>query len=79
MCCRYFKSQHVKEVYMHPIGDSVTVAFLSVRVSPTMKTSCPDYQVWVVVDKDTADIPGGHIHSAYCTCPAGLVCCIVLY
>ncbi len=69
---RYFKSRHVKDVHIHDISENFPVCLLSVRVSPTMRTTMPDYQVWAAVEKDSKSVPGGRIHSAYCTCPVGL-------
>lgn len=64
---------------MHPVSDTSTVAILSARVAPSMKTSIPDYQVWVTMQKNTPEVAGGHIFSSYCTCPVGLVYNFVSY
>ena len=68
---RYFSCGWVKEVYYHPISTRSRLCFLSTKVTPSMATSKSPYQVWVCVTKDTAEEPGGMIHTAYCTCTAG--------
>lgn len=70
---RYFVSGWVREVMFHPITSESRFCLLWTRVLPSMAVRDAQYQVWAVVDKNQGDIPGGTIHSAYCTCTAGLV------
>ena len=42
------------------------------KVIPCQRVNNKPYDVWVILQKDTVDKPGGNILSAYCTCTAGL-------
>ena len=69
---RYFTCKWVKEVFYHVISDKSPYCILKCRVTPSQRISSKPYQVWVIVEKDRDDNPGGAIKSAYCTCTAGL-------
>ena len=69
---RYFTCGWVKEVFYHPISENSAYCLLKCRVTPSQRISAKPYQVWVVIEKDTAGKPGGTITSAYYTCTAGL-------
>ena len=69
---RYFTCGWVKEVFYHPISENSAYCLLKCRVTPSQRISAKPYQVWVVIEKDTAGKPGATITSAYCTCTAGL-------
>ena len=67
---RYFHCDFVKEVFWHTVSEKSPVCFMKSKVTPSQRTSSTPYKVWVAVEKKD---PGGKIHSAYCTCTAGLL------
>ncbi|XP_030832593.1 uncharacterized protein LOC594793 isoform X2 [Strongylocentrotus purpuratus] len=69
---RYFTSGWVKKICYHSISTTSKICFLTAKVSASMRTSMPPYQVWAAIEKDTPSFAGGRIFSAYCTCTAGL-------
>ena len=71
---RYFKCEFVKEIFYHNISLESPYCVLKSRVTPSQRTSNTAYHVWAIIEKDGKK-PGGKIHSAYCTCTAGLLGC----
>ena len=70
---RYYTCKFLREVFYHKISDSSDYCILKCRVIPSHNTSMTPYFTWVICTKDKGDDdPGGIIHSAYCTCIAGL-------
>ena len=69
---RYFKCNFVKEIFYHKISDSSKFCILRCRVTPSQSIHSKPYYVWAIIEKDGVR-PGGHIHSAFCTCVAGLL------
>ena len=67
---RYFACDFVKEIFWHHISDESPLCFIKCKVTPSQRTSSTAYNVWAAVRKNN---PGGKIHSAYCTCTAGLL------
>ena len=67
---RYFSCQFVREIYFYDIDDQNCI--LSCKVTPSQRISNKPYDVWVIIKKDTNDLPGGDILASYCTCVAGL-------
>ena len=43
------------------------------KLIPSQCINSKPYDVWAVVQKNKPNEPGGYIHSAYCTCTAGIL------
>ena len=69
---RYFTNKWVKEVFFHPVSETLPYCILKCRCTPSQRVSSKPYHVWVIAEKDSKDKPGGKIISTYCTCTAGL-------
>ncbi|XP_052261521.1 uncharacterized protein LOC127865652 [Dreissena polymorpha] len=69
---RYFENGWVKEVYLHTLNESGDKCVLKTKVTPSMSINSKQYDVWVVVRKNSTDQPGGELLSAYCSCTAGM-------
>ena len=62
---RFFRSVHVQRVEFHPLPASSEFCYVRAKVLPLMAKN----KVYCVRICLTSD---GHIHTAYCVCPAGL-------
>ena len=49
------------------------VCILKCKVIPSQRINSKPYDVWAVVLKNKPNEPGDCIHSAYCTCAAGIL------
>ena len=72
-CYRYFACDFVREVYYHPISSTSEFCIMKCKVVPSQRVNSKPYDVWAVITKDSKELPGGEIKSAYCSCTAGLV------
>ena len=67
-----FKEGHVHDAMYHPIQDACDHGFIKAKVIPSLPgrdvTKTPDHNTWICLSKVT-----GHVHSADCSCTAGLV------
>ncbi|KAL5021513.1 hypothetical protein ScPMuIL_000668 [Solemya velum] len=72
---RYFSCEWVKEVKYNSIRHGSPFCILKASVCPSQSVNARPYQVWVVMVKDQASVPGGEIKTAYCSCTAGMLGC----
>ena len=72
-CYRYFACDFVREVFYHPISCTSEFCIMKCKVVPSHRVNSKPYDVWAVITKDSTEVPGGEINSAYCSCTAGLV------
>lgn len=68
---RYFSCEFVREIFYFDLINT-DLCILKSKVIPCQRVNNKPYDVWVILQKDTVDKPGGNILSAYCTCTAGL-------
>ena len=65
---RFFKSGHVQRIEFHRLPASSEFCYVRAKVLPSMVKN-KVYCVHICLTSD------GHIHTAYCVCPAGLAGC----
>ena len=70
---RYFSCEFVREIYINELNKETPVCILKCKVIPSQRINSRPYDVWAVVQKNKPNEPGGYIHSAYCTCTAGIL------
>lgn len=70
---RYFTGDWVKEICYHNINSNSDKCVVKSKVTPSQAVNNKAYDVWVVLKKDTGNIPGGQVLRAYCTCTAGML------
>ena len=70
---RYFSCEFVREIYINELNKETTACILKCQVIPSQRVNSKPYDVWPVVQKNKPNEPGGYIHSAYCTCTAGIL------
>ena len=70
---RHFSCEFVREIYINKLNKETPVCILKCKVIPSQRTNSKPYDVWTVVQKKKPNEPGGYIHSAYCTCTAGIL------
>ncbi|XP_070561234.1 uncharacterized protein [Ptychodera flava] len=63
---RYFQAEWMKEIFLLDISTETEYVFLRANCTPSQRIGCPPHHCWICVKRD------GSIHSAYCTCTAGL-------
>ena len=69
---RYFSNNFIGEVYIINLDNNSKFSLFRTKCVPSQRVSMKQY-VWTVVRRDCADVIGGEISSAYCTCTAGLL------
>ena len=68
------KERHTNTlIYINELNKETPVCILKCKVIPSQRTNSKPYDVWTVVQKKKPNEPGGYIHSAYCTCTAGIL------
>ena len=70
---RYYSNGFVGEVHINNITELSKYCYLKAKCVPSQRVSSKQYDVWVVVEKDGPNMPGGKILAGYCTCTAGLL------
>ena len=70
---RYFSCEFVREIFFNEIKEESPVCLLKCKVVPSQRVNSKPYDVWAVVEKNKPHDAGGYIHSAYCTCTAGIL------
>ena len=63
----------VKEFYINKLNKETPICILKCKVIPSQHINSKPYAVWAVVQKNKPNESGGYIHSAYCTCTAGIL------
>ena len=69
---RYYSNGYVGEVFINN-SKSPKYCLFKAKCLPSQRVSAKQYDIWIVVEKDFGDVPGGKIVSGYCTCTAGLL------
>ena len=69
---RYYSNGFIGEVFVNDVPDTKYCIFKA-KCLPSQRVNSKQYDVWCIVEKDQATVPGGKILSGYCTCTAGLL------
>ena len=69
---RYYSNGFVGEVFINTLDSESPYCVFKSKCLPSQRVSAKQYDVWVIVEKDSEN-PGGKIVVGYCTCTAGLL------